>query len=97
MALSRGGRPPADGTVKTVNNARRATAQRGEMRMTGRRLCGRAQIGALWCALPTRRRCLGSGSGGVEEAADEEADRGGAEPDRNHLQAVLAPVSDEGH
>jgi hypothetical protein len=38
-----------------------------------------------------------SGSGGVEQVPDEEADRGGAEPDRDHLQPVLPPVSDQGH
>ena len=32
----------------------------------------------------------------MEQAGDEEADGGGAEPDGHHLQPVLAPVPNQG-
>ncbi len=44
-----------------------------------------------------RERLHLSRSGGVEQVPDEEPGHGGAEADRDHLQPVLPPVSDEGH
>ena len=51
----------------------------------------RAQVPSASPRIPDERECSGclSCSGGVEQAADEEADRGGAEPDGDHLKPVL--------
>ena len=57
-----------------------------------RRRCGSPRMEVAPVRAYSRRRRLASG---VEQAADEEADRCGAQSDSHHLQPGRPPVSDE--